>query len=71
MSLLVSVLSRRDVDGPIIMPLSNPSRLVEAKPVDILHWTNGKALVATGSPFGTVKKTQNGRWREGIRICVS
>jgi malate dehydrogenase (oxaloacetate-decarboxylating) len=37
------------------MPLSNPSRLVEAKPAHILHWTSGKALVATRGPFGTVK----------------
>lgn len=52
---------RAMVDGleanqrPIILPLSNPSRLTEAKPVDILKWTDGMALVATGSPFGTVK----------------
>ena len=52
---------RAMVDGleanqrPIILPLSNPSRLTEAKPADILQWTGGMALVATGSPFGTVK----------------
>ena len=51
---------------PIIMPLSNPSRLVEAKPVDILHWTNGKALVATGSPFGTVKMDVGGKEKEFV-----
>ncbi|KXN85994.1 NAD-dependent malic enzyme, mitochondrial [Leucoagaricus sp. SymC.cos] len=47
------------VDGgcerPIVFPLSNPSRLVEAKPEDIMKWTKGKALVATGSPFPPVK----------------
>ena len=39
---------------PIILPLSNPSKNVEALPSDIIAWTDGKALVATGSPFDTV-----------------
>lgn len=42
------------VDRPIIFPLSNPLNLVEATPHDIIHWTDGKALVATGSPFDDV-----------------
>jgi malate dehydrogenase (oxaloacetate-decarboxylating) len=48
------------VDRPIILPLSNPTRLHEAIPQDLLDWTNGKALVATGSPFKPVK----GNWGE-------
>lgn len=40
---------------PIIFPLSNPSRQVEAHPADVIKWTKGEAIVATGSPFGSVE----------------
>jgi len=41
--------------SPIILPLSNPSRQVEAHPQQVLEWTNGEAIVATGSPFHEVQ----------------
>lgn len=40
---------------PIILPLSNPSQHAEAHPHDVLEWSNGKAIVATGSPFKPAK----------------
>jgi len=42
-------------ERPIVFPLSNPTSNCEADPEDVFAWTNGKAIVATGSPFPPVK----------------
>jgi malate dehydrogenase (oxaloacetate-decarboxylating) len=38
----------------VILPMSNPTELSEAAPTDLISWTGGRALVATGSPFAPV-----------------
>ena len=48
---------------PVIFPLSNPTSRSEAIPQDLLNWTEGRALVSTGSPFGPVSF-------QGKKICI-
>ncbi|MDB5219558.1 MAG: sfcA [Myxococcaceae bacterium] len=49
----------RGVARPVIFPLSNPTLRSEASPQDLLDWTEGRAIVGTGSPFPPVMRDGN------------
>jgi malate dehydrogenase (oxaloacetate-decarboxylating) len=53
----------RNTDRPVIFPLSNPTARCEATPQDLLNWTEGRALIGTGSPFEPVTI-----WGKKVRI---
>jgi malate dehydrogenase (oxaloacetate-decarboxylating) len=42
------------VDRPVIFPISNPTERIEAMPADLIHWTEGRALIATGIPIDPI-----------------
>jgi malic enzyme len=53
-----------NTEYPVILPMSNPTSICEGIPQDIFEWSNGKALIATGSPFDPIQ-TDDGPCRIG------
>jgi len=53
----------RNTDRPVIFPLSNPTARCEATPQDLVNWTEGRALIGTGSPFEPVTI-----WGKKVRV---
>jgi malate dehydrogenase (oxaloacetate-decarboxylating) len=51
-----------NVERPVVLPFSNPTAISEAVPVDVMNWAEGRALIATGSPFPPVE--YNGKTTE-------
>ena len=58
-------------DRPVVLPFSNPTALTEARPADVIAWSNGRALVATGSPFDPVEhEGQTHRIGQGNNVFI-
>ncbi|HET9679032.1 MAG TPA: NAD-dependent malic enzyme [Gammaproteobacteria bacterium] len=59
------------VARPVIFPFSNPTANSEALPEDLIHWTEGRALIATGSPFAPVTyKNTRYQFSQGNNVYI-
>ena len=58
------------VERPVILPLSNPTSRSEATPEDLIKWTNGRAVIGTGSPFPGVDQTNNSYVFPGVALGI-
>ena len=59
----------KNCDRPIVFPLSNPTTQAEAHPHDVLEWTQGKAIVGTGSPFPPYLGGGQPRYIDQVNNC--
>jgi malate dehydrogenase (oxaloacetate-decarboxylating) len=57
------------VKRPIIFPLSNPTARSEATPIDLMKWTDERAIIGTGSPFGSIVKDGKTRRVDQTNNC--
>ncbi|MEO8552634.1 MAG: NAD-dependent malic enzyme [Kofleriaceae bacterium] len=60
----------RHTERPVIFPLSNPTSRCEATPADLARWTDGRALVGTGSPYPGATQTNNSYIFPGLALGI-
>jgi malate dehydrogenase (oxaloacetate-decarboxylating) len=60
----------KHVARPVIFPLSNPTSKSEATPADLMAWTDGRAVIGTGSPFPGVTQTNNSYIFPGLALGI-
>ena len=59
----------KNCNHPIVFPISNPNKKAEADPADVYKWTDGKAIIGTGSPFPPLTVNGNPRRVDQVNNC--